>query len=154
MSRSSASSERTGSLVPSAAPARFTMCFAMSGMSPRRSRSGGMHDLHDAQSIVEILAEAPVGHHLLEILVRRGDDARLRLLGALGAHGLEFAVLNDAQQLALEVERGVADLVEEDRALAGEREAAAPRLVRAGERAAHVTEQLRLEQRVRERPRS
>ena len=47
-----------------------------------------------------------------------------------------------------------ADLVEEDRAAVGQREAALLGERRAGEGAAHVAEQLGLEQRLRESPRS
>ena len=78
--------------------------------------------------------------------MRRGDDARFRPLGALRADGLELAILENAQQLALKVERRVADLVEKDGAAAGDGEASAPVVDGAGERAAHVAEQLGLEQ--------
>ena len=58
----------------------------------------------------------------------------------------ELALLDHAQQLGLGLERDVADLVEEDRALVGELEQALLRVDRAGERALHVAEQVRLEQ--------
>ncbi len=56
-----------------------------------------------------------------------------------------------AQQLRLERRAHRADLVEEDRAAIGQRELAALAGRRAGERAAHVPEELRLEQGLRNR---
>src|SRR5690606_18483663 len=56
-----------------------------------------------------------------------------------------------AEQLALQVERNLADLVEEDRAAVGELEAADAVTVGAGERALHVPEELALEELVRNR---
>src|SRR5690242_17196862 len=78
--------------------------------------------------------------------MRRRDDACVGTLEPLASHRLKLAVLHDAQQFCLEVERRVTDFVEEDRAAAGEREATPPRLVRPGEGAADVAEQLTLEQ--------
>src|SRR6185295_3274280 len=63
------------------------------------------------------------------------------------ADALDLSRLENAQQLRLHGQRQLADLVEEQRAAVGRLEQ--PRLVvgRAGERAAHVPEQLALEQR-------
>ena len=60
-------------------------------------------------------------------------------------------VLEHAQQLRLQVRGQLADLVEEQRAAVGARERAGASRDRAGERAAHVAEQLALEQLARER---
>ena len=62
---------------------------------------------------------------------------------------LDGPVLQHPQQLDLHRQRHVVDVVEEDRAAVGELEAAGPILDRAGERAALVAEQLRLDQRFR-----
>ena len=88
----------------------------------------------------------PFVHHLAQIDVGRGDDADVDLdrLDAAEAH--ELALLDDAQQLGLGLERDVADLVEEDRALVGQLEQPLLRVDRAGERALHVAEEVRLEQ--------
>src|SRR5207247_6161459 len=56
----------------------------------------------------------------------------------------ELALLENAQQLHLRLERQLADLVEEDRATGGELEPADAPLDRAGEGALHVTEELAL----------
>ena len=68
-------------------------------------------------------------------------------LGALGTERLELALLQHAQQLRLQAAAHRADLVEEDRAAVGQRELALLAGGGAGERAAHVAEQLRFEQR-------
>ena len=67
------------------------------------------------------------------------------------ADALELALLQHAQQLHLQRRAHRADLVEEQRALVRLLEAALARADRAGERAAHVAEQLGLEQRLRNR---
>ena len=54
--------------------------------------------------------------------MRRGDDARLERERARAAEPLEAAILQRAQELALERERELADLVEEERAPARELE--------------------------------
>ena len=79
---------------------------------------------------------------LLEIDVGRGDDAHVDAGRPRFADRQDLPLLEEAQELRLDVERQVADLVEEDRA-AG-RGADDARLIgdRAGEAAAPVPEQL------------
>ena len=67
------------------------------------------------------------------------------------ADALELALLQHPQQLHLHARAHGADLVEKQRALVRLLESALPRADRAGERAAHVTEQLGLQQRFRNR---
>ena len=74
--------------------------------------------------------------------------ARQRLVAA---DALERAVLQHAQELGLQRRIEIADLVEEQRALAGGLEAAGAPRGRAGERAALVAEELALDQRRRQR---
>ena len=76
------------------------------------------------------------------------------MLRPLRAERLELALLQHAQQLGLQRRRDLADLVEEDRAAVGQREAALLVGRRAGERALVVAEQLGLEQRLGDAPRS
>ena len=121
-------------------------------MSLARSRSGGSVDLDDAQPVVQVLAERALRDHRREVAVGRGDDRAPRACMRLRiADALERALLQHAQQLRLELERDLADLVEEQRALAGELEAAGAVGDRAGERALDVPEQLALEHAGRER---
>ena len=64
---------------------------------------------------------------------------------------VDFAELQHAQQLRLHRQRQLADLVEEQRAAVGQLEQARLVVGGAGERAAHVAEQLALEQRLDDR---
>src|SRR5205807_8368058 len=93
----------------------------------------------------EVLAEAARGDLLLEVGVRRRDDAHVRAPRLRRADALELAGLQHAQELRLEVRRHVRDLVEEERAAVRQLEAADAVTLRVGERAADVAEQLRLE---------
>jgi hypothetical protein len=69
-------------------------------------------DLDDAEPIIEIFAKASLHDHRFEILVGGGNDASIGALDTFGTHGLEFPILEDPEQFALEVRRRVADLVE------------------------------------------
>ena len=102
-------------------------------------------DLDDAQPVEQILAERALRDHLREVAVARRDDPRLERVRARVADALERALLQHAQQLRLQLDRNLADLVEEQRALARELEPAGAIADRAGERALDVTEQLALE---------
>ena len=82
----------------------------------------------------------------LEVAVRRGDDAHVDGHPAVGAERLDHALLQHAKQLRLEADVHVADLVEEERALVGRLELADAIRVRAAEGAAHVAEELALEE--------
>ena len=101
---------------------------------------------NDAQAEVEILAEAPFGDLLFEVLVGRRDDAHVDLDRARRAEPLDLALLQDAQHLGLRLRAHVADFVEEDRAAVGHLELADLLLGRAGERAALVAEEFGLDQ--------
>ena len=90
----------------------------------------------------------------LQVLVGGGDDADVGADGLAAADAGELALLQDAQQLRLQVERHVADLVEEERAAGRGLELADAALDGAGEGAALVAEQLALEQLVAGSPSS
>ena len=96
----------------------------------------------------------PAADGALEVLVGRGDDARVGADGLAAADAGELALLEDAQQLRLQVERHVGDLVQEERAAGRGLELADAALDGAGEGAPLVAEQLALEQLVREWPSS
>ena len=85
------------------------------------------------------------------MLVGRADDAHVGADRVGAADALELAVLDDAQDLLLHARRDRAELVEHERAAVGLLEAADVRARRARECAGLMTEQLRLEQRLRER---
>jgi hypothetical protein len=98
------------------------------------------------EAVVEILAEAALGDRAGEVDVGGGEDADVDPDGAVAADGLEGALLQDAQQLGLGVDRELADLVEQEGAAVGHLEPAGAVLGGPGEGAADVAEQLALEQ--------
>ncbi len=69
-----------------------------------------------------------------------GDDADVDLAASLGAEGPDFTLLQHAQELGLHGEAHLADLVEEERPLMGDREEPGARAISAGEGAARVPE--------------
>ena len=87
----------------------------------------------------------------MQVAVGGGDDADVGVQHARAAEAHELALLEHAQQLGLHRRRHLADLVEEQHAAVGLLDAARLGGDRAGERAALVAEQLRLEQLVGQR---
>src|SRR5262249_30329786 len=99
----------------------------------------------------EILAEAS-GHDLaLEVAVRARDDSGVHgdRLGC--PHRQDALVLDDPEQLDLQLQGHLADLVQEQRASARRHEATGIRLHGGRERTTDVTEELALEQSLRNR---
>ncbi len=127
-------------------PYFWRKCWPSSGMSSFRSRRGGSSNRDDVQPVEEILAELAVLHHLPQVEVRGRDDADVDLDRLHAAEAHEVALLDDAQQLGLGLERHVADLVEEDRAAVREVEQPLLRVDGAREGALHVAEERRFEE--------
>ena len=100
-------------------------------MSSRRSLSGGSWICEDVEPEVEVLAEAALPDLLLEIAVRGAEHADVHLDLRPPSEPAEPPLLEHAEELRLQLERQLADLVEEERAVVGElevaRAAAAPR---------------------------
>ena len=115
----------------------------LAALAQRRQLHG-----NDVQPVEEILAERAVGDHPREVGMRRGDDAHVDLDRVRVADALELALLQHAQQLRLQRRAHRPDFVEEQRALVRLLEASLARADRAGEGAAHVAEELGLEQRL------
>src|SRR6185312_321528 len=97
-------------------------------------------DRHDRESPVQVLAKLAARDELLEILVRRRDDADVDLDWPVTTDRFDLALLEHAQELVLHARVDVADLVEEDRAGVRLAEQTAAGTVRTGERALLVTE--------------
>ena len=112
----------------------------VAGSLPQRRQVNGQH----MQAVEQILAELPVCDHLHGVAIGRADDAYIDLAGRRLAHAGDRAGLEESQQLGLQRQRHRRDLVDEERAFVGRLEAALARLDRAGERALHVAEELRL----------
>src|SRR5262249_4164906 len=76
-------------------------------------------DPDDAQPIVEILPELALRYALFEIGIGRREDADVHRLRPRLADRHHLTLFEEPQQLRLDVERQVADLVEEERATRG-----------------------------------
>ena len=86
---------------------------------------------HHRQAVVEILAEGAAVHLAHQIAVGGRDHAHVDGDHLRAADAADLALLERAQQLGLQLERQLADLVEEERAAVRLLEAAdAPRLRR------------------------
>ena len=115
-------------------------------LAPVHCKAGTL-EREDAEAIVQVLAEAAGEHVGLEIAVGRRDDAHV---DTCACDRRRRARTPDScktrNSLGLQIERDVADLVEEQRAAVGELEAARAILEGAGDGAADVAEELALEQ--------
>src|ERR1017187_10538797 len=107
-------------------------------------------DIEDIEAIEEVAAQLAALHRLLRVLVGGRDDAHVNRGFGLAAQAAELAVFEDAEQLGLGGGRHLADLVEQQRALLGEFEAAGAALDGPGECAFLVAEDLALDQRLRD----
>src|SRR5581483_4942737 len=101
------------------------------------------------QAIVEVLAQDAFLEGLLQVAVRCRDDADVDRDRRRRAEALDLPLLERAEELRLEARVHLADLVEKEGAAVGLLEAADPPAVGARERALLVTEELRLEERLR-----
>jgi len=85
------------------------------GMSSRRSPSGGNHQFDDREPVVQVLPEAARPRIGRKVAVGDRDHAHVHLFDTPGAHRLDLALLQRAQQLGLDRERQLAHLVEHQR---------------------------------------
>ena len=104
------------------------------------------HHAHHREPVVQILAKSARGDLGAQVAVGRRDHAHRRARVRRAAHRPHRLLVQRAQQLRLHAGRQLADLVEEQRAAVGLLEGARAIGHRAGERAAHVPEQLGLDQ--------
>ena len=104
----------------------------------------------DVQAEVQILAESPFFDQRRKVPVSGRDHADVDVMRPVAAHGANVAELKDPQELRLQAEGHVADLVEQQRAAVGLGEQPLARLDGAGERAARVSEDLALQQLLRD----
>ncbi len=99
----------------------------------------------DVEAIEEILAEASLAHHLLEVGVGGSDDADVDVDRLGLAERMNLVRLEEAKEFGLDVEPELADLVEEEGAAGGGADDAGEGLERAGECSAAIAEELRVE---------
>ena len=112
---------------------------------------GSRLDREDIETEVEVLAEAPARHLGAQVAIGGGHHPHVDRTGARLADPLEGALLQHAQQLALQVQGNLADFVEEQCAAIGELEPADTVAECAREAALGVAEELALEQVARNR---
>ena len=105
----------------------------------------------DIETIVEILAKAPVFDRRFQIAMRGRDDAHVAADRAVTANPFEAAFLQHSEQLDLHLQRHVADFVEKQGAAFGEFEAAEARRQGTREGTLLVSEEFALEQFSRDR---
>ena len=104
------------------------------------------HDWEHVQAIIEVVAKLAVGDHLRQVAVRRRHQAHVHPDRSRAPQALELLLLQHAEELRLQLRWDVADLVEEERPLVGQLEAANFLRDGAGEGAFLVAEQLALDQ--------
>jgi hypothetical protein len=100
----------------------------------------------DVDAVVEVLAEAPRRHLGLQVPVGGADDADVGAERLGAAHPGDHAVLKHPQELDLELRRGLADLIEQQRAALGRLEVALGATVGAREGPLLAAEERRLEE--------
>ena len=98
------------------------------------------------EAVIEILAQLAGGDRLAQPHIGRGDDADIDLDRLPAADPQDLALLQKAQQQALQIDRHIADLVEKQRAAMGVLDVAVLAPDGAGERAFFVPEELRGDQ--------
>src|SRR6187401_3029363 len=103
-------------------------------------------DADHAKPVIEIFAEFTLRHPLLEVCVGRSEHSDVHGLWTRFPDGHDFALFQEAKEFRLDVERQVADFVEEQRA--SDSRANQPLLIgdRAREAAAAMSEQLAVSQ--------
>ena len=104
-------------------------------------------DLDRVQAKQQILPETARGDFAIDVRVGRRQNPNVDTSRPRRAEALELSGGNHAKKLGLLRRRHVGDLVEEQRAAIGQLEPAHAIASRIGERAAHMTEQLTLEDR-------
>ena len=107
-------------------------------------------DLEHLEPEEEVLAKLPALDQLFQRLVRRRDEPGRRFQRLAASQALKLALLQEAQELDLDRQRHVADLVQEQGPASGDLHPPEPARGGAVEGAALVTEELALDQRLRE----
>src|SRR5689334_15134126 len=118
----------------------------LSSLAERRQR-----DADDVEPIEQVLAERTLGHRALEIAIGGGDHTDVDGERLRRADGSYLHLLEHSQQLHLKRWRQLRDLVQENRALIRAAEQTERIGHSAGEGAAHMSEELGLQQILRNR---
>ena len=100
---------------------------------------------HDGHAEVQVLPEGAGRDELPQVAMGRGDDPRVEGLPCVRSDSAELARLQGSQQLGLERERELAEFVQKECSSLGLLERSRALADGAGERAAHMSEELRLD---------
>ena len=103
------------------------------------------------QAIKQVFSKRAIRAHLIEIAMRSRDDAHVHIHRLRRAHGPHRAVLQHTQQLRLKREWHVADFIEKQAAAIGRLKQSLLRGRSARKRTLGITEQLTLQQLLRDR---
>lgn len=150
-STASASGVKRLTGTPSARALVARKCWASAGISSTRSRSARQAQADHIETMEQVLPEQALLDALFERLVGGRDDAHIHAHRLRPAHAVETALGQHAQQAGLQLDRHIADLVEEQRAAMRLLEASAPQRIGSGEGATLVPKQLGLQQVARNR---
>ena len=101
--------------------------------------------------MVEVFAEGPFANGRLQVAVRRGDHAHVRLEGFATAHAVVGAATQDAQKARLKFHRHVADFIEKERPARGLSETTRTRSARPRKGAFFMPEEFALQKLPRSR---
>src|SRR5215471_446205 len=108
-------------------------------------------NVEHVDAVIEIRAKRALLDRLVQIAIGSDDHANVGADDARAAETLELALLQDAQQLGLGRQRQLGDLVEEQHATSGQLDLPRLRLLCARESPALESEELRLDQLIRQR---
>src|SRR2546427_7074389 len=86
----------------------YTTLFRSLGMLAERGNVKG----DDVEPVKQVLAEVALLDLLLQVLVRRGDDAHVHRQVVAGADGREALLLDHAQDLGLRAQAHITDFIE------------------------------------------
>src|SRR5580700_3268396 len=103
-------------------------------------------DRKHIQSIIEVAAKLLFQNHSFQVAMSRGHDAYVDSLRPRTSQALKFPFLQDAEKLWLQLERDIADFIQEQRALVCYLKPADLLCDRAGERSPFMAEQFTFEQ--------
>ena len=103
--------------------------------------------MHRVDAVVQVFAETAFPHQLLQVHIRGADQADIHRNGLGTAHTHHASVLDHPQQLGLQVQRNIADFVQEQRPAVGLLKLAYMARMGIGEGAFYVAEEFALEQR-------
>src|SRR5262249_11198696 len=106
---------------------------------------------NDIDSIIEVFSERPLLDHILQILVRRSEDANIDLSRLRRSDRDERSLLNHPQEFHLHARRGISNFIQEEGSSVCNLEETFLVLHGSRERPLHVSEQFGIEQVVVER---